>query len=79
MANYNFRNKETQEIFEVSMRISELDQYKADHPELEQVHINVNLHSGRGMQKPDQNFRDLLSNIDKNASKGLQKSKINTW
>jgi len=36
MPTYNFRNKETDEEFEVTMRISELDEYKANNPHLEQ-------------------------------------------
>ena len=36
MPTYNFRNKETGEEFEVLMRISELDQYKIDNPNMEQ-------------------------------------------
>lgn len=34
---YKFKEKESGEITEVSLRISELDQYKEDNPSLEQV------------------------------------------
>lgn len=36
MPTYNFRNKETDEEFEIEMRISELDEYKEKNPHLEQ-------------------------------------------
>lgn len=36
MPTYNFRDKNSGEEFEIQMRISELDQYKADNPHLEQ-------------------------------------------
>lgn len=36
MPTYNFRDKNSGEEFEIHMRISELDQYKADNPHLEQ-------------------------------------------
>jgi len=34
---YKFKEKESGEITEVSLRISELDQYKEDNPNLQQV------------------------------------------
>lgn len=69
MPTYLFRNKDTQETFEAFMRISELDEYKASHPELEQL---VNGAPGLsdpvrlGLIKPSDGFRDVLKNIKKN-------------
>lgn len=69
MPTYLFRNKDTQESFEKFMRISELDEYKASHPELEQL---VNGSPGLsdpvrlGLKKPSDGFRDVLKNIKKN-------------
>ena len=37
MPTYIFKNKKTEEVFELQMRISELDTYKLDHPDLKQV------------------------------------------
>lgn len=37
MPHYTFRNKETDEEFDVEMSISERDQYVTDHPEFEQI------------------------------------------
>lgn len=34
---YTFRNKETEEEFDLEMKISERDQYVIDHPEVEQI------------------------------------------
>ena len=40
MPNYDFRNKETGEIIEVSMSMTALDKYKEEHPELERYFGN---------------------------------------
>lgn len=80
MPTYNFRNKETGEITEVDMRISELDQFKQDNPQLETIIGSTALHSGQGLgKKPDQSFRELLKHIKKGNSKGHSKSTINDW
>lgn len=69
MPTYLFRNKDTQETFEKVMRIRELDEFKADHPELEQL---VNGAPGLsdpvrlGLIKPSDGFRDVLKNIKNN-------------
>lgn len=66
MPTYKIRNKDTSEVFETVMKISELDQYKSDHPEMEILpYGNDNTISGREM-KPDQGFRDLLGRMKKN-------------
>ena len=41
MSFYNFKDKESGEVTEVSLRISDLDQYKTDNPNLEQVHLSA--------------------------------------
>ena len=38
---YTFRNRKTGKTKEYEMRMSEYDQFKADHPELERVQDNV--------------------------------------
>lgn len=69
MPTYLFRNKDTQETFEKVMRIRELDKFKADHTELEQL---VNGAPGLsdpvrlGLVKPSDGFRDVLKNIKNN-------------
>ena len=38
---YHFRNKETDDIIEAEMRMSELDTFKADNPHLKQVILSA--------------------------------------
>lgn len=71
MPEYKFRNKETGEEHLESMKISELDQYKADHPELEQMVHGAPLFVcpiRLGVQKPSTDFRNRLREI-KNTHK----------
>jgi len=77
---YSFRNKETNEEFEAFKHMSELDAYLSDNPHIEQfVGRAPAIHSGRGMQKPDSGFRDLLGEIKRKHSKGLTSSTVNTF
>ena len=41
MPTYTFRHKETQEVIEEVLRMSELDPWKEAHPDYEQVHESV--------------------------------------
>lgn len=76
MPTYNFRNKETGEITEEFLRMSELDQYKQDNPHLEQAHVSAPALSYAGATtKPSDGFRDVLKRIKKNN----QGSNINTF
>jgi len=75
MPTYAFKNKETDEQFEVNLKISQLDEFKADHPHLEQVIIPQPMISGSG-SKPDDGFRDVLKSIKKASGRG---SNINTF
>lgn len=43
MPTYTFRNKKTGKTKEYTMRISEYDQFKADHPELERIQDSVGI------------------------------------
>ena len=82
---YTFRNTETDELTDVTMRIAELDDYKAANPHLQQVLFRApSLHSGTGLtgRKPDDAFRDKLKEIKKAHSQGFSeksKAKINTF
>jgi hypothetical protein len=79
MPTYTFRNKDTGEVFEQFMSISELDVYKESHPELVQqpsapfIGDAVRL----GLKKADPAFRDYLKSMNKANSKGVSKSTIN--
>lgn len=79
MPTYRFLNNESGEEFEEFMTISALDEYLKNNPHLTQL-INgaPMIHSGRGMKKPDNGFRDLLKDMKKKHSGGISKSTINT-
>lgn len=79
MPTYNFTNNDTGEEFTEFMMISELDEYIVNNKHLTLGVSAPSIVSGRGMQKPDNGFRDLLRTIKKGNSKGLSKSKINTF
>jgi hypothetical protein len=65
---YLFKNKETNEEFEVFMAIKELDEYKEKNPHLEQL-VNGAPMIGDpfrlGRKKPKDNFRERLRQIKK--------------
>lgn len=80
MPTYKFLNNETGEEFEDFMSISALDQYLKDNQHLTQLVNGAPLiHSGRGMGKPDNGFRDLLKDIKRKNSRGISRSTINTF
>jgi hypothetical protein len=83
MPTYSFKNINTGEEIEVSMKIADLDAYKEAHPELKQfisrppsIGDSVRL----GLKKPDSGFRDVLKNV-KSHHPGSRtiKNKINDW
>lgn len=79
MPTYKFINNNTDEEFEDFMSISALEQYLKDNPNITQLVNGAPLiHSGRGLGKPDQGFRDLLKDMKKGNSKGFTRSTINT-
>lgn len=78
MAIYNFKNTESGEIFEKTLRISDLDEFKKNHPELKQVILSApRLVSGHttARQLAGSEWNDHLKNIKKGAGKH---STINT-
>lgn len=80
MPTYKFLNNDTGEEYENFMSISELDAYLQENPKITQlVNGAPMIHSGRGMGKPDQGFRDLLKNMKKGNNKGITRSTINTF
>ena len=77
---YRFLNTYTNEEFQDFMSISVLEQFLSTNPHITQLVNGAPLiHSGRGMGKPDDAFRDILRNIKKGNSKGLTGSTINTY
>ena len=80
MPTYKFLNNDTGEEFEEFMTISALDEYLNSNPHITQLVNGAPLiHSGRGLQKPDAGFRDLLKNVKKEHSRGITKSTVNTF
>ncbi len=77
---YLFRNDETGEEYEEFMSISALEVYLEENKHITQlVNGAPMIHSGRGMGKPDNSFRDLLKHIKKGNQKGISRSTINTF
>lgn len=62
---YSFRDKQTDEIFDVMMSISDLDQYKIKYPHHERyIDGAPNIVSGVSITgKLDDGFKDVLSKI----------------
>jgi hypothetical protein len=80
MPTYKFLNNDTGEEFEDFMSISALDDFLKENPHITQlVHGAPLIHSGRGLGKPDNGFRDLLKTMKKGNSKGISRSTINTF
>jgi hypothetical protein len=80
MPTYTFRDKNTDEVFDKMMKISEREQYLSDNPHIVTVvtapGVNRELTSN---MKPDQGFRDVLREIKKKHNKVWTPSKINTF
>jgi len=74
---YSFRNIETDEVFEETMKIAELEVYLKENPSIKQIFTKFPgvVDSVRiGIRKPDRSFNDVLLKA-KNAHKY---SNINT-
>jgi len=69
MPTYNFRNKDTGEETEITMSMSELDQYKEDNPHLQQFLTRApGISRGVGTTRQfDSGFKEVLQKIDERA------------
>jgi len=78
MPTYVFRNKETGEQFEKTMKIAEFDSFRADNPQLETVIQAVafgDSHKLSGSRKYDTGFKEVLQRIhEKTPGSQLNKS-----
>jgi hypothetical protein len=66
MATYTFRNKETNEVFDHSMRMSDYDSYMESQPMIERYYEPsdaINIVSGIGSIKTDSGFKEVLSKV----------------
>ena len=78
MPKYDFRNIETGEETEVWLKISELDDFKANNPHLQQFlkgAPGLGDSIRMGLRKPDQGFREVLSK----AKEAHPKGNVNTF
>ncbi len=73
---YEFRNTETNEVFEKSLSLSERETYLAENPHIKQIHTSgLNAVSDAGVRnKVPDGFRDVLRGI----KKANPRSNINT-
>lgn len=66
MPTYDFRNKQTQEVFTKIMRIAEKEQYLIDNPDIEQVLLQAPAVGDSiriGGIKTDNGFKEVLQKI----------------
>ena len=78
MPSYTFKNMNTGEIVELSMKIAERDQFVLDNPHLQQQIVGAPMigdPTRLGLRKPDDGFRDVLKNVQHHH----KKDNINTW
>jgi hypothetical protein len=77
MGKFNFRNKKTGKVVELTMTIAEAEQHEKDHPNQEWLCSSPSIGDPYrlGLKKPDDGFRDRLKDIKKSH----HRSKINTW
>jgi hypothetical protein len=61
-----FRNATTGEIKEKYLRMSELDEFKVQNPNLVQMPVLINAVGQIGDIKMDSGFRDVMNSISKN-------------
>lgn len=72
MPTYNFKHRETGEIIEKYLSFSQLDQWKADNPDYETIHLSAPaLISGTksAMSMAGSDWQEHLGNIKKGSGK----------
>lgn len=78
MPNYTFKNKDTGEVLDVSMKIADRDKFLTENPNMEQQIVRfpgLGDPTRLGLRKPDDGFRDVLRNVKHHH----KKDNINTW
>jgi len=63
MPTYEFKNRDTGEIIEARMSMSELDKYKEEHPELERYFGNQGVNTTYGKPKQSDGFKEVMSRM----------------
>lgn len=77
---YSFRNIETSEEFDLSLKMSEREPFLQENPHLKQVITSapeIGDPVRLGLRKPDQGFRDVLKTMK--ANKAYSNNKINDF
>ena len=78
MPTYDFRNKETGEVFERIMKIADKEQYLLDNPHLEQALLSAPAFTGDHIiVKKDSGFKEVLQKIHEKTP-GSQLNTIST-
>ena len=78
MPTYDFRNKETGEVFERIMKIADKKQYLLDNPHLEQALLSAPAFTGDHIiVKKDSGFKEVLQKIHEKTP-GSQLNTIST-
>jgi hypothetical protein len=75
---YSIQNQETNEVSEVNMKFTELQEYLTANPEFKQIFTKfpgVADPTRLGIRKPDDGFRDMLRNVKHHH----KKDSINDW
>jgi hypothetical protein len=69
MPTYDFRNKETDEVFVKIMRIAEKEQYLIENPHIEQLILTAPAFTGDHIViKKDSGFKEVLQKIKSETS-----------
>jgi hypothetical protein len=71
MPTYDFRNKETGEVFEKIMKIADKEQYLIDNPQIEQALLSAPAMGDSvrlGIRKSDNGFKEVLQKIHNNTA-----------
>ncbi len=78
MTTYTFYDTKTEEYFDISMPMSELDTYTENNKHLNQIPSMTAIADPTrlGLRKPDSGFRDVLKRVKKASGRG---NTINTF
>lgn len=78
MPTYEFRNKQSGEVFEKFMKIAEKEQYLLDNPDIEQAMLTAPAFTGDHVSiKKDTGFKEVLQKIHEKTP-GSQLNTIST-
>lgn len=80
MPTYVMYHKVTQHEQVEFLSISEMEHWLENNPDWDVRPASPLIHSGQGLRKPDDGFRDVLREIKKRNSRGISKANaINTF